>query len=486
MMLLRAQVLMLLAGSAMSLNHGNFIGGGDFDAKTATPEILENYLEFFNRLPPGYKPTTDEPSAAPFSVGPTGTPSVEPSIAPVPTKAPIPAGRFPSPVAPSPAPTRPWQLKKTPPPHLRPPVVTRTASYTAEWGSDAKGCQQVVPNVFFNCHEGGVIQLNGFGNAMCAVVADDRIACTQDDLDMDASIGFSCSGIRQPHLMATGTVGPNNARDCQVNGNIVKYLTLSRECDDSIVDTEETCNGGVPYEQGDTFYCASPAICGNGNSCEELKLEPLAMSNTNTDLSCSHVSPIEDLKDWEFPESHLSSVTVIDWRISGEMRGCKWRSPSILIKCEHGGALSLEEDYPFCNMLPENIAECHSFAPFSTESEEAMDLMVKCSGKSESQLVLTVEIYSQDVEALCDPEGTIIQSVMLSRGCGEVGSEDFFSVNHPSFCDAEDQVFAVDDYHSHCFVGNTCLNDHGCHTMSIPLLTADTGSGPHVPCTYVE
>ena len=137
-------------------------------------------------------------------------------------------------------------------------------------------------------------------------------------------------------------------------------------------------------------------------------------------------------------------------------------------------------------MLPDGIAKCESFAPYSTESEESIDLTVKCSGKSESQLVLSVEVLTTEVQAICGADGTIIQSILLSRGCGEVGSEEFFLVNHPSYCDSEDQVFAVDEWHAHCFVGNTCIDERGCHTMQIPMLTADTGSGPHERCTYIE
>ena len=476
----------------MSLNHLNFIGGGDFDIETSDPEIIENYLDFFTQIHPVLALPTERPTPAPMvpTLRPTAAPVVPtPAPVPVPTRAPIPAGRFPSPVAPTPAPVRKgrWPQKQTPAPSIRKPKTseTRTASYNAEWGASINNCQHgALPNVFFNCHEGGVIEIKGNVNAKCNVVGNDRIQCTQDSIEHDSTIDFSCSGIRNSHLMATATVGPNVVSDCQQNGNTVKFLTLSRECTDSI-DVNQDCNGGLPYEQGDAFFCASPAICGDQYSCSELKLEPLAMSNTNTDLSCSSPTPDKDLNDHVFEQTLLSSISVIDWRLSGQKRGCSWHSPPLLIKCENGGHLHFEEDYPFCTMLPGNIGECQSFAPHSLESEVSMDLTVKCTGTSESQLVLSVEVLSQTVEAQCEPEGTIIQSVMLSRKCGKFGTDGFL-INHHTFCDSQDQVFTVDHSHAHCFVGNTCLSEQGCSGMQIPLLTADTGSGPHGFCTYVE
>jgi len=364
-------------------------------------------------------------------------------------------------------------------------VETRIASYKAEWGSEVNNCQHIFPNVFFKCHDGGVIGIKDSKNAKCTRDGNDRVQCTQDDINTDSSIGFTCSGITKGHLMSTVTVGPNVAVDCKRGGNVIKYLTLNRECTD-FVDTNPDCNGGVPWKQGDTSYCASPAICSGQNSCSELELEPLAMSNTNTYFQCSRVDPDQDLQFHSFVESYLSSLTFIDWRVSGQKRGCLFNSSPLLIRCEGGGRLEFEEDYPFCSLIPEdNMAQCQSFAPYSVEKEESIGLSVRCIGMSESQLKLSVEIPSKTMDVECKSEGTIIQSVMLSRGCGELGTDVFTLVNHPSFCDAEEQVFSVDDTHAHCFVGNTCLSDAGCTNMQVPRLTADTGSGYIGQCTYV-
>jgi hypothetical protein len=487
MVLLRVHVLSLLVGSVLSLNHGNFIGGGNGDGVAPEFPAWDDYYHYFP------VPTTPSP------VTPTKSPTNEPTPSPVitPTRPPVPAGRFPTPVA---KPTFHPINEHTPydsqhqPPTYRHPVAppqhkaeTRIASYSAEWGSDVNYCDHVIPNVFFKCHEGGVIGIKEKTNAKCTKVGNDRVQCTQEDVDIDSTIEFTCSGVEQVHLMATATVGPNLVTNCAKDGNVVKYVTLSRDCTD-FIDTNPACDGGIPIKQGDISYCVSPALCTGQYTCSEIKLGPLAMSNTNKNSKCSRVDPDQDLQYHSYHESYLSSLTVIDWRISGQKRGCLWKSAPLLIRCEGGGKLEFEEYYPFCAMLnegPDVFAQCQSFAPYSSESEESINLSVTCTGNSESQLNLSVEIPSQDLDAQCDSEGTIIQSVMLSRGCGEIGTDGFTLVNHPSFCDAEDQVFAVDDDHAHCFVGNTCLSNDGCASMQLPRLSADTESGPIGKCTYV-
>jgi hypothetical protein len=491
MVLLRVHVLSLLVGSVSSLNHGNFIGDGNVDGVAPDMPPLEDFFHYFTPLPP--VPTTPSP------VIPTNRPTKEPTPSPVitPTRPPVPAGRFPTPVA-KPVPA-PYNIQHQPPTFLPHPysnehpvepqhkVETRIASYNAEWGSDVNYCDHVIPNVFFNCHGGGVIGIKEKTNAKCTRVGNDRVQCTQEDVDTDSSIEFTCSGVEKVHLMSTATVGPNLVTNCARDGNVVKYLTLGRACTD-FTDTNPTCDGGMPVKQNDVSYCATPTVCTGQDTCSELKLEPLAMSNTNTKFACSRVDPDQDLQFHSFYESYLSSLSVIDWRISGQKRGCLWKSAPLLIRCEGGGILEFEEDYPFCSMINEGkdiMGQCQSFAPYSSGSEESIRLSVTCTGNSESQLNLSIEIPSQDLNVQCDSEGTIIQSVMLSRGCGEVGTDEFTLVNHPSFCDAEEQVFTVDDNHAHCFVGNTCLSNNGCSNMQLPHLTADTGSGPIGKCTYV-
>ncbi len=477
---LRVNVLLLLIGSAFSWN--SFIGGGNFDVESSDPEIIDNYVDFFANIPPHLmnlpteKPTpvpTPEPTPKP-TPKPTPTPApVTPT--PKPSKGPTPkAGRFPTP-----------QMPPTPPPTDPRPVATRTSLYSAEWGADTNNCsgEDALPNVFFHCHEGGIINLRGFTGSMCSQVGYDRIQCTQETPDVDATVSFQCSGIRNAHLMATAEVGPNVVSDCEPHGNTVKFLNLSRHCDNHI-DVNRHCNGGMAYEQDNMFYCVAPVMCTDEYSCPEMKLHPLAMSNTSKDKSCSYPAAFELTTDHEFRQSYLTSYTAIDWRISGHLRGCSWTSPPLLIKCENGGHLEFDQDYPFCKMLPGNIAKCASFAPNSSLSEESVQLAVQCAGVSESQLVLSVESLSETVDAECGPGGTVIQSVMLQRKCG-VNGQHFF-INHPTFCDTQDQVFSVDDKHAHCFVGNTCTYNYGCDGMQIPTLSADTGSGPYGFCTYVE
>jgi len=156
------------------------------------------------------------------------------------------------------------------------------------------------------------------------------------------------------------------------------------------------------------------------------------------------------------------------------------------MRCQDGGKLELMENYPFCSVLPEeNMVQCQSFAPFSIAKEESIGIFVKCTGKIENQLVLSTEIPSQNLEVECDHEGTIIQSIMLSSGCGEYGTDEFTLINHPSFCRAEEQVYTADDTHSHCFVGDTCMFDEGCNNIQLAPIIANTGSNDVKKCAYV-
>jgi len=380
----------------------------------------------------------------------------------------------------------PENIPQTPAPqNSQAKVQTRIANYEGEWGVDVNNCQQNSPNVFFSCHEGGVIRLKHSENAECSQVGNDRIKCKQNDIYANSSAQFSCSGIRKAHLMATVTAGQNIISDCRRDGNAVKYLTLGRVCSD-VVETDPACNGGLPWKQGDTSYCASPVTCQGHDFCSDMMLEPLAMSNTNADLRCSRVDSDQDLQFYSFNESYISSLSTIDWRISGEKRGCSWNSPSLQIRCDNGGKLQFEENYSFCSIAPEdNMGLCTSFAPYSIESEESISLMVRCIGQNENQLNLSIEIPSKTMDVDCVFEGTIIESVMLARGCGEMGTDGFSFVNHPSFCVDENQVFTTDDYHTYCFVGNKCLSDDGCRNMQLPHLSANNGIGPIGDCIHV-
>lgn len=497
MILLRAYILSLFVGNALSLNHESFLGDGAVGDDPLDPQ---SFVEFFNQfapLPPVPPPPTMRPTPAP--VAPTRSPIKRPTQKPVitPTRPPIPAGRFPTPVvpptrkpvrAPIPRGQRPTPNNKYPIPTQtkpKPQVVTRIADYDVEWGSDVNNCQLVPPNIFLNCQEGGVLIMRKSENAECIQLADDRVKCTQHEILADSSVEFTCSGIRKAHLMATATVGPNLAKDCEKDGIALKYLTLSRECSDGF-DTDPTCNGGLPWKQGDTSYCASPATCNGQTTCSELKLDPLAMSNTNDELRCSRLDPDQDLQFHFFDESYISSISTIDWKISGEKRGCSWNATPLQIRCEDGGLLKFEENYPFCSINPvNNIGLCSSFAPYSVESEETISLAVRCIGQSESQLDLTLDVPPINNDVECIPHGTIIESVMLSRGCGEIGTDEFKLVNNPSFCDDENQVFITDDNRAYCFVGNTCLSDSGCKNIQIPHLSANNGVGPNGDCIYI-
>mmetsp|Transcript_751 Transcript_751/g.1584 ORF Transcript_751/g.1584 Transcript_751/m.1584 type:complete len:532 (-) Transcript_751:287-1882(-) len=527
--LFRLYVVSLVLESTVSLNHANFFGDGKDDKETVedglgVPDFMmpEGLFEFFAPLPhpPTHKPTQE----------PTHEPTVQPTAFPVPTPK-IPAGRFPSPIASptanpatsgklkhpptsvpapipaaqfpqqnvaSPTPPVAYNNQKHPPtfasyPHPHPPptkpveskIETRVTSYVADWGSNLDNCEYVVPTVVFTCMDGGSIEMTESKNAKCAKLSNDRVECTQNGFHSDPSIGFECSGITNEHLMSTATVGSSIATKCQNGGKAVKFLSLRRKCLGHI-DINPTCTGGIPWMQEGVAYCASPAVCSQYGICTDLTLESITMSNTNKGASCSRLVPTKNIQENPSHGCSLASITQVDWRISGQKRGCLWKSPPLLLRCQDGGKLEFMENYPFCFHVPErNMAQCQTFAPYSAEKEESIEIRVKCTGESENQLVLSAEIPSEHLEVECNAQGTIIQSIMLSRGCGEYGTDRFTLINHPSFCDAQDQIFAVDDNHAYCFVGDTCIFDDGCNNIHLAPLIVSTDSDAVEKCTFV-
>jgi len=209
------------------------------------------------------------------------------------------------------------------------------------------------------------------------------------------------------------------------------------------------------------------------------------MSHTLKDLQCSRIDPARDLQDYSFRESRLRSVNQVDWKFSGKGQGCLWENSPMILQCKDGGQLEFLGTYSFCHTVPDdNLAICESYAPFSMEREETKELLVSCTGKNEDQLILSVEIPSENLDVECDPEGTAIQSIMLSRGCGEFGTESFEFINDPRFCDFDDQRFVLDDERSYCFVGDTCEISEGCHNFQLPVVSADTGIDTVGHCVY--
>jgi hypothetical protein len=538
--ILQIVVISLLVELAFSWNHDSFVGEqaqGKPDQNEGTAAISDTDFSvtghFFYDVnffaPPSNKPSPSPvkprtpPTFVPASV-PAGrfphSSSTSKENHPVPTynkpvsvpaPAPVPAGRFPDPVGqPVDYPvSKPTVTEKYPVPvypdndnvPVHPvststsqvKVDTRIASYTAEWGTDVNNCQHISPNVFFNCHEGGVINVieSTAKNAICQNMSNDYVQCQQRDIQSDSSIVFTCSGIRKSHLLATANVSPSSALGCQKNGNAVTYMTLSRNCIDGLgrayVDTSPDCGKGIRWVQGDTTFCASPAVCAIEQGCSELEIQSVQISNLNKDIQCSHVDPTQDMQfyPYETRTSLISSLNLVDWRVSGQARGCLWEPSPLLLRCEGGGNLKFVENYPFCFLIPEdNMGICQSFAPFSSQSEESVGLLVSCSGERDDQLILSVEIPSEPLDVQCQSEGQAIQSVMLSRGCGDYGTDGFNFINDRSFCDSQEHIFKVDDKHSYCFVGDSCEIDDGCYNMQLPALTARTGSSTLGHCLY--
>lgn len=482
---------------------------------------------FFAPLPT--KPPTAKPTNAPTPPKPTQTPQpvVQPTRVPTkpqssppkpvnpPTFPPAPVPVLPAPTVPPTTTTLPPVPKPISPPIYPDPSIgyhepapyaapkpityptqpqvkidTRTSSYKAEWGAATKQCEYLSPNVFFSCHDGGIITVFSTVNAVCRKLSDDYIQCRQKELWFDSYAEFTCTGIKHSHLMVTANVGPSPAWNCAKDGNAVKYLTISRTCYDSygyeVLDKQPACEVGQPWSQGDVEYCASAAVCKyKGEQCKTLELGSVTMGHRGKDLSCSRVDLTRDLQNYGFRESFLRSVNQVDWRFSGMGRGCQWEASPLLLRCENGGQLDFLESYKFCQKYPEdNMAVCHSFAPFSTANEETKEILVSCTGKNEDQLILTVEIPSEDLDVRCKPEGIAIQSIMLSRGCGKFGTTSFGFKNDAEFCVDPTQLFVLDENRSYCFVGDTCKHPSGCDNLQLPVVSADTGTDDVGHCIY--
>ena len=525
--ILQIVVISLLAEITFSWNHGSFVGeqgkpDNEVTAATSDTDFSvsghffydENFFASPSNMPSPSPvkprtPPTFVPASVPAGRFPHSSPTSKENH-PVPTynkPVPVPAGRFPNPVdqpvdysVSKPRVPEKYPVPVYPDVPVHPvsttevTVDTRIASYTAEWGTDVNNCQHVSPNsASFVCQEGGVINVieSTAKNIICQNMSNDYVQCQQRDIQSDSSIVFTCSGIRKVHLLATANVSPSSALGCKKNGNAVTYMTLSRNCIDGLgrayVDTNPDCGRGIRWVQGDTTFCASPAVCAIEQGCSELEIQMVQISNLNKDIECSHVDPTQDMQFYPF-ETHtslISSLNLVDWRISGQARGCLWEPSPLLLRCEGGGNLEFVENYPFCFLIPEdNMGICQSFAPFSSQSEESVGLLVSCSGERDDQLILSVEIPSEPLDVQCQREGQAIQSVMLSRGCGEYGTDGFDFINDQSFCDSREQVFKVDEEHSYCFVGDSCGFDDGCSNMQLPALTANTGSSTLGHCIH--
>ncbi|KAG7342050.1 hypothetical protein IV203_007142 [Nitzschia inconspicua] len=470
--------------------------------------------------PPVSKPSSlPNPTHQPVA-HPTKDPTKSPSThAPIPIKpptfdpAPIPAAPVPTvhqPTVTVPSVTYPISLPtypdppipyKAPTPYVPPKPIslptqpqvkidTRTSNYKSEWGAIIDRCDYLAPDIFFNCHEGGIITVFDTVNAICTKLSDDFMQCRQKDLWFDSSVEFTCSGIKHSHLMATANVGSSHALNCAADGSGVKYLTISRTCYDNdgkkLLDKQPDCEVGQPLSKDDVLYCASTAACQyNGETCKKLELGSVTMGHRGKDLSCSRLDPTRDLQNYAFRESHLRSVNQIDWRFSGMGRGCQWEASPLLLRCENGGQLDFLETYPFCQAYPQdNMAVCQSFAPFSAANEETKGILVSCTGKNQDQLVLSVEIPSENLDVRCKPQGIAIQSIMLARGCGKYGTNSFTFKNDLQFCDDPTQVFVVDDKRSYCFVGDSCTSPNGCESLQLPVVSADTEMEDVGHCIY--
>lgn len=353
-----------------------------------------------------------------------------------------------------------------------------------------RGCEYEDPQVFFNCHEGGLIKLVKAANAVCKNLSDDYLRCGQTHHDDDAYIEFTCTGIKSEHLYVSASVGPSKLTECSNDGSAVILLTLNRYCygqDGEIYwDGQAQCEDGEPWTRNSIDFCASPAVCTTGVSpCDELDMGSVTIVNVNENIQCSLLDKDHDLQQYEFKTSVLSSLNLVDWRFSGKGRGCLWTPSSLMLRCEGGGTLSFLEDYHFCTIVPEdNIAICDSFAPESTSKEEAIGLMVSCSGKKPYDLFLAVEIPSEVLDVSCDPHGTVIQSIMIARACGEYKTPEFEFVNEEGFCVDPEQVFVLDDDRSYCYVGDTCTFEEGCYVLQLPSVVATTATHLGGYCTY--
>ena len=424
------------------------------------------------------------PTNPPQNVAPIPHPNLRPTVQPVPQPVPQPQPTVDN--KPSTPYTPPVQYPS--PPSVT--IETRSASYVGEWGAATESCEYLSPNVFFNCHDGGILTVFDTVNAICKKLSDDFIQCRQEELWFDSYVEFQCTGIKRSHLMVTANVGPSPAWNCLKDGNAVKYLTLSRTCYDQngyeYLDKHPKCGTGKPYTQADTDYCASAAVCKfQGDACYKLDLESVTMTNDSKDLKCSKSDITRDLQHYNFVASHLRSVNQVDWRFSGMGRGCQWESSPLILKCANGGQIDFLATYPFCRKYPENnMAMCQSFAPYSVENEETAGLLVSCTGKNEDQLILSVEIPSEYLNSRCKPDGLAVQSIMLSRGCGAYGTSEFEFINDKKFCNSPDQVFDLEDGRTYCFAGDTCQHPNGCDKVQIAPISADTGTDTVGHCIY--
>jgi hypothetical protein len=436
-------------------------------------------------IPPTFSPTSDAEVAVPTAPM-TTQPVLQPTqAAPSPYHGPQPVAYSESPPPyPPPVPTDN---------HTKPPIKieTRTAKYIAVWGAATEYCEYLSSNVFFSCHDGGIITIFDTVNAECRKLSDDYLQCEQKELWFDSYVEFTCSGIKGSHVMATANVGPSSARNCTENGSAIKYLTISRTCYDDdgyeIQDRQHNCDAGQPLLHGDIEYCTSTSFClDKGEYCKALEVGSVTMSHIEKDHKCSRVDLDLDLQHYPFREAHLRSVNQIDWKFSGKGRGCQWEASPLVLRCENGGQIDFLEPYEFCQSFPEdNVAACQSFAPFSSATEESKELLVSCTGKNEEQLVLAVEIPFEDMDVMCTPQGFAIQSIMLSRGCGELDTENFGFKNDPIFCNDPSQLFVIDEYKSYCFAGDTCQYAGGCENLQLPVVSAHTGMDDFGQCIYV-
>ena len=234
-------------------------------------------------IPPTFAPTPPPqpaPTTPPVPVpGPyTNLPPIPPNpymvvtkpTYPQPPPPPPPTYQGPPPTYPKvPAPQQPPTYQIGPPPtYPKPPpapkyptpppvkIDTRTSHYIAEWGASKENCEYLSPNVFFNCHDGGVLQVHDTVNAICRKLSDDYVQCRQQEVWFDSFVQFTCSGIKHSHLMVTANVGPSPAWNCAKDGNAVKYLTISRTCYDEYghetSDRRPDCEVGKPWKQGQT------------------------------------------------------------------------------------------------------------------------------------------------------------------------------------------------------------------------------------------
>ena len=419
-------------------------------------------------------------------------PTYEPT--PSPTYKPVPPPVYPQPVPPpKPMPVHPPTIE---PISGRGPEITEstdpthTARYDALWGASAENCGFFSPNVFLNCEGGGVINVEAAVNAICRRLSDDFIQCRQPDSEQEAFVTFTCSGMAKEQLKAEANIGPSPAWECTSGGAAIKYITLSRYCfaEDGrpFTVTGDCVDSDVWVQENEVESCAVGAMCLE-EKCEKLGLSGVTTTHIDIDdrPRCSFINDSMNFNDHVFKPSSLSSLNLVDWRFSGQGRGCMWEPPALSLRCEEGGEIDFLEEYPFCRKVPEdNMAICENFAPFSTNAEEVLGLLVTCTGKNEDQLILTVEVPSSPLDVDCARDGVAMQSISLGRACGEYETDEFRFVNDPFFCTNEDQIFQIDSFRSHCFAGDSCSLEGGCDSIQLPTISANTDQDVVGYCIY--